>query len=159
VSFSTFVARAARPAAAVAATGFILIASFELCLALGSSWGHAAWGGGDGDLSLGLRLASALSAVVLATAALVVLGRAGLWASAVPFGVFRWGTWALVAAMTLSALANFASSSTWERFLMGPIALLLALLGLVVTRGGRRDTAEVTGAQTGTQITRDGAKT
>jgi hypothetical protein len=65
-------------------------------------------------------------------AALVVLGRAGYWTSAFPPSIFRWGTWILVVAMTLSALANFASPSKWERFLMGPVALLLALLCVVV---------------------------
>lgn len=54
--------------------------------------------------------------------------------------IFRWGVWVLVGAMTLSALGNFASSSGWERFLNGPVALLLALLCLVVALGG-----EVTG--------------
>ena len=83
-----------------------------------------------------LRIASAAAAVVLIVAALVVLGRAGYWGATVPFGVFRWGAWVLVGAMTLSALANFASSSGWERFLGGPVALLLALLCLIVALGG-----------------------
>jgi hypothetical protein len=73
---------------------------------------------------------------VLVVAALVVLARVGYMGNtAIPYGVFRWGTWALVAAMTLSALANFASSSRWERFLGGLVALLLALLCLVVALG------------------------
>lgn len=38
----------------------------------------------------------------------------------------------------LSGLANLASSSGWERFLMGPVALLLAFLCLVVALGGAR---------------------
>jgi hypothetical protein len=67
---------------------------------------------------------------------LIVLGRVGYGASGVPFAVFRWGTWALVPAMTLSALGNFASSSRWENFLMGPVALLLAVLCLLVALDG-----------------------
>jgi uncharacterized membrane protein YhhN len=42
----------------------------------------------------------------------------------------------LVGAIALSALGNFASSSGWERFLMGPVALLLALLCFIVALGG-----------------------
>ncbi len=39
-----------------------------------------------------------------------------------------------VAVLALSALANLASSSSWERFLNGPIALLVALLCFIVAR-------------------------
>jgi len=77
-----------------------------------------------------------VGAVVLVLGALILLGWIGYWESSLPFGVFRWGTWALVGGMTLSALGNFASSSPWERFLLGPIALLLALLCLVVALWG-----------------------
>jgi uncharacterized membrane protein YhhN len=73
---------------------------------------------------------------VLILGALIVLGRTSFWETSLPFGVFQWGTWALVAGMALSALGNFASSSPWERFLMGPMALLLALLCLVVALWG-----------------------
>ncbi len=130
---------AARSAGAVAAGGFILVAAFQISLALGAPLGYAAWSGTHDVLPPGLRIASAASAAVLVLAALVVLGRAGYWgATVVPFGVFRWGTWALVGAMALSAVANFASSSGWERFLMGPVALLLAILCLVVALTGAR---------------------
>ncbi len=108
-------------AAALAAGGFLLVAVFQIALALGVPWGRGAWGGVHGDvLPARLRIASAVSAGVLVVAALVVLVRVGyLGNTAIPYGVFRWGTWTLVAAMTLSALANFASSSRWERFLGG----------------------------------------
>jgi hypothetical protein len=82
------------------------------------------------------RIASTVGAVVLILGGLIVLGRTGYWESSLPFSVFRWGTWALVAGMALSALWNFASSSPWERFLMGPMALLLALVCLVVAFWG-----------------------
>jgi hypothetical protein len=125
-----------RIAAVAAATGFVGVAIFQLSLALGAPWGHAAWGGAHAQLSAGLRIGSALSAALLLAAALIVLGRVGYGASGVPFAVFRWGTWALVPAMTLSALGNFASSSRWENFLMGPVALLLAVLCLLVALDG-----------------------
>jgi hypothetical protein len=131
---------AARTAAAVAGPGFVLIAAFQVCLALGASWGRAAWGGSHIVLPRKLRVASAASAMVLVVAALVVLGRAGYWGGAfVPRQVFRWGAWAFAASMALSALGNFASSSRWERFLMGPLALLQALLCLVVALGGGKE--------------------
>ena len=126
---------AERAAAAAAATGFSLLATFQLLLALGAPLGHAAWGGAQERLPSGLRIASAFAAVVFVVAALIVLGRAGYRMSPVPLSVSRWGIWVLVAVLALSALGNFASSSNWERFLLGPIALLEALLCLIVARG------------------------
>lgn len=135
MNFSMFVVQAV---AALAAGGLFLLAVFQVFLALGAPWGRAAWGGTHGDvLPARLRVGSAISAGVLAVGALVVLGRSGyLETESIPFGVFRWGMWALVATISFSALANFASSSRWERLLMGPVALLLALLCLVVTVAG-----------------------
>ena len=38
--------------------------------------------------------------------------------------------------MTLSALGNFASSSRWEKVLLGPVALLCLILALTGTNDG-----------------------
>ena len=119
-------------AAAVAAVGFVLVAGYQVLLALGIAFSGAAWGGAT--LTSALRLASAVSAVVLILGALVVLGRAGYWGARLPFAIFRWGTWVLVVGMFLSALANFASPTIGERFFLGPAAVLLALLCLAATR-------------------------
>ncbi len=123
-------------AAAVAAVGFVLVACYQLLLALGIAFSGAAWGGAT--LTSSLRLASAVSAGVLLTAALVALGRAGYWGTRLPFAIFRWGTWILVIGMLLSALANFASPTVGERFFLGPSALVLALLCLAATRAPAR---------------------
>jgi hypothetical protein len=121
-----------RFAAVAAATGFVFVAGFQIALALGAPWGRGAWGGTHVVLPTRLRTASSVSAGILLLGALIILGRAGYWGAALPPAVLRWGTWALVGGMALSAFGNFASSSPRERFLMGPIALLLALLCLVV---------------------------
>jgi len=123
----------ARIAAVVAAVGFVVVAGYQVFLALGLEFGGAAWGGAA--LTPALRLASAVSAVLLIVAALIVVGRAGYWGSRVPSVIFRWGTWVLVFGMILSAFANFASSTAGERYFLGPTALLLAFLCLVVARG------------------------
>jgi hypothetical protein len=126
----------ARLAAVTGAAGFVLVAGFQIALAFGAPWGRGAWGGAHDVLPMRQRIASAMAAVVLVLGALIVLGRTGLWESSLPVGVFRWGTWALAGGMAFSAFGNFASSSPWERFLMGPMALLLALLCLVVALWG-----------------------
>jgi hypothetical protein len=75
-------------------------------------------------------VASALSTGVLLIAAIAVLGRAGYWSG--PSALFRWGTWALVGLLAVSAVGNFASASPWEKLLLGPVALTVSLLCLIV---------------------------
>jgi hypothetical protein len=125
--------RAVRFSAAVVATALVVVAAFEIFWSLGGARGlSGAWGGGHDHLSVGLRVASAFAATLLLAGAVVVLGRARYWASPDRCGILFWGTWTLVGVMGLSALANFASSSSLERFQNGPAALFLALLCLFV---------------------------
>jgi hypothetical protein len=49
----------------------------------------------------------------------------------------RSATWVLAVPLPLSALGNFASQSLWERYLMGPLALVLGGLCFIVARGAR----------------------
>ncbi len=122
--------------AVVAAAGFIVIAAFQAALALGAPLGRAAWGGTHTRLPTRFRIASAIVVGVWILASLIVLGRAGFELSPLPDGIERWGTWILVGLLPLGALMNFASSSRWERYLWGPLALILATLMLVVAREG-----------------------
>ncbi len=124
-----------RRAAVTAASGFAGIAALQTALACGAPLGKAAWGGAHTELPAGLRFGSAVSAVALTFAALLVLRRAGFGDPSAPSRAVRWGTAALVPLLATSALGNFASMSKWEQFLMGPLALVMALLCLVVVRG------------------------
>ncbi len=124
----------ARGVAVAAAVGFLVIAIFQAALALGAPLGRAAWGGTRTHLPTGLRIASAAAAVFWLLAALIVLARAGFEISPVSDAVARWGTWILVGVLLVGALMNFASSSPWERFLWGPLALVLAVLCFVLAR-------------------------
>ena len=125
-----------RRAAIAAAAGFCAIAAFQAALALGAPLGRAAWGGTYVRLPIALRIASAVAVAVWVLAALLVLRRAGFGVPPLPPAVVRRGTWTLVGLSVLGALVNFASPSNWERFLWGPVALILAVLCLVVARGG-----------------------
>ena len=106
--------------------GFLVVAGYQVLLALGIAFSGAAWGGAT--LTPTLRFASAVSAVVLILAALIVFGRVGYWGPRMPAAIFRWGTWVLVGGMALSAVANFASPTAGES------ALLLAFLCFAATR-------------------------
>jgi hypothetical protein len=125
----------ARIAALLAAVGLFGIAAFQVALALGAPFGRASWGGRHaGKLPAGLRVASAVAAVVWVLGALIVLARGGFEIGPIPDGVARWGTWVLVGLLPVGALMNLASSSRWERFLWGPMALILAVLCFLVAR-------------------------
>ena len=70
-----------RIAAVAAATGFLIQAAFQAALALGAPLGRAAWGGAyEGQLPMGLRIASGVAVGVFVLAALIVLGRGGVGA-------------------------------------------------------------------------------
>jgi hypothetical protein len=127
---------AARAAAMAAAFGFVVVAGFQVGLALGAPWGRAAWGGAHDRLPAGLRIASAVAATVWIAAALVILGLAGSEPIPLPFTVATWVAWVLFGMLALGALMNLASRSRWERFLMSPVALVLSLLCLVVALDG-----------------------
>lgn len=137
-----FSGRAVSRAAVVAATGFVVVAAFQLLLALGVPWGRAAWGGGQATLSPELRVASSISMAVFIGAALVVLGRAGYLGLRFS-GALQIGTWLLAVLMGLGSVMNVASSSPWERFVWAPVALLLAVSSFVVARGRRVERAGV----------------
>lgn len=125
-----------RRAAAAAAAGFLAIAIFQLALSLGAPLGRAAWGGTYSRIPSNLRIASGFAVVFWTIAAFIVLGRAGYRLSPFRGGFVRWGTWVVAGVSALGALLNFASASNWERFLWGPVALILAALSFLVARGG-----------------------
>jgi hypothetical protein len=122
----------ARSIAAVAAVGFVLVASFQGALALGAPWGRAAWGGSRDRLPSGLRIASGFAAVLWLLAALVVLSRAGYDWSPIPRGLARWGTWLLCGMLVIGTLMNLASRSRLERLVQTPVAAALSILCLLV---------------------------
>ena len=123
----------AHSAAMAAAVSFLLIAGFQVALALGAPWGRAAWGGAhEGRLPRNLRIASGFAAVFWVAAALVILARAGYDFPPLPSGVARDGTWVLFGLSALGALMNLASRSKLERLIWSPVSALLAVLCLLV---------------------------
>jgi hypothetical protein len=122
--------------AAIATTvGFAGLAVFQLLLAAGAPFGEAAWGGThQGQLPPDLRVGSGIAIVIYGATAAVILARAGYRVRFVPATLAQVGSWVLVVLLTLGSLANFASQSPWERYLLGPVTLVLAGLCLVVAR-------------------------
>lgn len=76
---------------------------------------------------------SAAAALILVFAAWVVLARAGA-APAGPLGdgFLRWATWVVFGYLVLNTVTNLASSSVVERWVMGSIVTVTAILCLIV---------------------------
>lgn len=126
-----------RRVAVVAAIGFLIIATFQVALALGAPLGAAAFGGTNpGQLPQQLRIASTGAAAIWLFAALIVLTRGSFAISPLPKAVGRWGTWILVGLLSVATLLNLASSGPWERFGWGPFSLAMLILSLTLARGG-----------------------
>jgi hypothetical protein len=119
-------------AAVVAVTLLIVVAVFQIGLAVGAPWGAAAWGGKfQGVLPVGLRVASGVVGILIYPLfALFVLTSADLidvaWMPSGPPGM-----WIVAAVFMLGALANFASRSKVERA-WGPVALGIAICSGII---------------------------
>ena len=122
-------------AATIAAAGFLVIAAFQLLLALGAPLGRAAYGGRNVELSPTLRRTSAVAVVIWLVAAVLILGAGDVVALPLPDVVLGIGPWVLVVLSVLGAIVNLASSSPWERFGWAPFSAALAVLSFIVATG------------------------
>ena len=130
--------RRVRVAAEILWRALVVVAGLHAYWLLGGTWAvHAASGGSYSEVTTGLRVQSAVMVVLLVVAALVVRARAGLWRAPVSDRVVRSAMWLLTAGLALAAVVNFAAATNVERFVIGPFALALALLALVVAGAGQ----------------------
>jgi hypothetical protein len=119
--------------AAVVATVLLAgLAVFQVALIAGAPLARFAWGGQHRVLPTRLRIGSAVSVVLYALITLV------LWRSASRLSVEGGeagtdaGIWVLTAYFGAGVLLNAISRSRPERFLMTPVALVLALCCLAI---------------------------
>lgn len=121
-------------AAIVAAILLAALAALQLCVAAGMPWGRLVWGGAHRVLPRALRIGSALSVLLYAAFAWLLLARAGvLPGSDLPFVVVS--TWVLLAYFCLGIVMNAASRSRPERLTMTPVCGVLAAATLIVALG------------------------
>ena len=110
------------------------LAVFQLLLVAGLPLGRFAWGGQHDVLSRGLRIGSAISVVLYAVIAAVVLQAAGE-IDVFPDSVADVGIWVVTGYFALGILLNGISRSRYERLVMTPVVLVLAVCCLVVAVG------------------------
>ena len=119
----------ARSAGYLAAAIWAAMAAMQAYWALGGVWGVRAVLGEGNPVPPPLVLW--LAVVVPLAAALIVLGRMGLWRTRLPWWIFKWGTWAMSVVLVLVSILNFVGGSSWEWYL-GAFALFFALLCAIV---------------------------
>ena len=125
-------------AAHVLSGALALLSILHFYWVFGGTWGLAASLGQEHvEPSAALRFGAGAVAVALAVAAAGVLGRIGLWGRFLPWTLFSWGTWLLVAGLRLGAALNFTARTWTERLAFAPTALALGVLAVVVARSPR----------------------
>ena len=119
-------------AAVAAATLMAVVIAFQVGLAAGLPLGEATMGGRavtvNGVLRPPYRVIALASAVVLVLAAWLVLGRAGLLTTFLGGQALAWGVWVVAGFMALNTLTNLSGKHPLERWGMGSITLIGALL-------------------------------
>jgi hypothetical protein len=129
--------------AQVITVSFVALAAFQLALAAGAPLGDAAWGGAQANLTTGQRVASAVAVIFYVAAILVVRGcDAGQRERR-----YRWGTWGLGVVLGIAGVANIASNSPWENYLLAPVAIVLAALCFALARTTRTNERSGEGAR------------
>jgi hypothetical protein len=119
---------------AAAVVGCALLAGlavFQAFLAAGRPWGRFAWGGQHDVLPRGLRIGSAVSIVLYAMFAVVILAAAGV-VDVLPEGFVDVAIKVLTGYFLIGIVMNAVSRSRPERFVMTPVVLVLFLCCLVL---------------------------
>jgi hypothetical protein len=119
-------------AALTAAVLLAVVVGFQVALAAGLPLGEATMGGRaatvNGILQPPFRALALVSAVVLVLVAWMELARAGQLPIFVGGEVLVWGAWVVAAFMALNTLSNLSGRHPLERWGMGSITLVVALL-------------------------------
>jgi hypothetical protein len=108
-----------------------LLALFQLTLISGAPWGRFAWGGQNRVLPARQRVGSAVSILIYALIAAIVLDRGGV-IDALPQPISEIAIWVVLGFFFVSILPNLASRSRPEKFTMVPVTIVLAVLSLLV---------------------------
>lgn len=108
------------------------LAVFQALLIAGQPLGRFAWGGQHRVLPPKLRIGSAVSIVLYVVFAAVILDAARRISAGTRAGTFDVGIWVLTAYFVVGVGMNAISRSRPERFVMTPVALVLAVVCLVL---------------------------
>lgn len=108
------------------------LALFQAVLIAGLPLGHFAWGGRHEVLPTRLRVGSAISLLLYAGFALLILEKAGIVSVINQEGITDIAAWVVAAYLLVGVALNLVSRSKPERYTMTPVALVLAVSAVVV---------------------------
>ncbi|MNX55830.1 hypothetical protein D3C86_866050 [compost metagenome] len=106
---------------------------FQIALIFGAPLGRYAWGGGNKVLPTRLRIASVTSIALYVVFAVFIANKAGLVDFISRRQVLDIGMWVFTVYFFIGIGMNVLSRSKPERYLMTPVAGILAVSFLVVT--------------------------
>ena len=114
-------------AAIIACVLFFLLSIFQVLLAIGLPFGRAAYGGKYETLPKNLRIMSLIAVGIFVFGIIIVLERAEIITilnNVILTGIV---VWIFAVYLTLNTLMNAASKSKWEKLIMTPISLVIAV--------------------------------
>lgn len=128
---------ASQIVATVAAVLIGGVAIFQVALAVGAPYGDAVFGGkaptNAGVLTRSFRVLAVVQATVLVLLAWILLARTELvGVSSFAASSLTWMTWVVFAFLVLNTAANFSAPHPIERWVMGPVTLVLSALTLLI---------------------------
>ena len=127
----------------IAVTGAVGISLFQALLALGIPLGKMAWGGASAELSISLRISSAIAVILWWMVAAVFGTRAGFWHSEwMPLDWAVQATWVVFGLLCANCLLNWASRSPMERNIWGPVTTIMVLSTFGLAKSQRPDSVE-----------------
>lgn len=121
-----------RKAANLASVLFLIFVVVQLLVAAGIIPISVLWGGRQPELTPALQATSVAAAVILGAFIYIIRYRAGLVGKMPQPTLIRVSAWVVTGYMVLNALGNFASVSNVERFLFGPLTVLVVVTSFIV---------------------------
>jgi hypothetical protein len=112
---------------------FAVVIILQILLADGILPISMAWGGRQSELTVPLRIASLIAAVLLGVFMVVIRFRAGLVGKIPIPVVIKVVSWIITAFMAFNTLGNITSLSINEKLLFGPITFILTVACLLVS--------------------------
>ena len=116
----------------VATTLFAIFIVVQILAAAGIFPVSMLWGGRQTELTMTMRLTSVVAAVILGVFIYIIRYRAGLVGSMPQPTAVRIAAWVVTGYMALNTLGNFASISSVERLLFGPLTILMTVACFIV---------------------------